>query len=71
METFTRYAVQFYVNRYDYWSDSAEPSANMFSVPVSTYETQAEATARYEALTAECPTGQYRVVRRTVTEQVL
>jgi hypothetical protein len=49
------------------WHTTSEPTENMFSVPVSDYQTKAEAEARMAALKVKYPDSTYRVAKRTVT----
>lgn len=71
MEEFTVYVVQFWVDGYEYWQTSIEPSTSMFGTPVMSYEDEGTARARRATLEEANPAGKYRVIRRTTTEQVI
>ena len=71
METYTVYVVQYWVERYDYWSDSVVPSESMFGLPTVSYETEDEGRARLNEMTSKYPGGQYRLIRRTTTQEVI
>jgi len=71
METFTTYVVQSYDKRYELWGNCSEPTESMFGLPVTDYETEKEGRARLVGLAEKYPTGTFRLIRRTVTSEVI
>lgn len=71
MEKYTVYVVQFWVEGYEYWADASEPAERMFGLPVCSYETEEAGRARFDELVAKNPTGQYRLINRTTTQEVI
>ena len=70
-ETTTIFIVQAWVKDYEYWSNTAEPTQGMFSIPRLGYETEEEGRARLAELRAASPATQYRLVRQvTVTTEI-
>jgi hypothetical protein len=68
MERFIEYVVQFWVERYEYWSDAAQPRGedeNMFTLPRVGHETEDAAREHLALLRTAGPTSAYRLVRRT------
>jgi len=71
METFTTYVVQFWVDGYEYWSNCATPSESMFGLPTVDYDSEDEARAKFDAMREQYPSAKYRLIRRTVTQEVI
>ena len=65
METIVTYVVQAWVERYEYWANTAEQSASMFELPKVHYESEAQGRERLAALRAARADIQYRLVRQT------
>ena len=71
METFTTYRVQSHDKRYELWGNCSEPAETMFGLPVTDYATEEEARVRLTGLTEKYPTATFRLIRWTVTEEVI
>jgi hypothetical protein len=71
VEEWTVFVVQSYDDRYDLWSDCAERSESMFSIPRVGFDTEEEGRAKYDKLRAEYPTATFRFVKRTTTTEML
>ena len=67
----TLYVVQFWVERYEYWSPVVEPAPTMFGMPTVGYETEAEGREKLSKLQEASPTTQYRLIRETTTREVI
>jgi hypothetical protein len=71
MEKNTIYVVQFWVEGYQYWSNVAELPEGMFALPTVGYETEDAGRAKLSAMREAYPAGQYRLIRKTTTEEVI
>jgi hypothetical protein len=71
METFTTFIVQAWIEGYEYWSNTSEPTEGMFTIPKLGYDTEDQGRARLRELQAAYPAARYRLVRQvTTTEEI-
>jgi hypothetical protein len=67
MEQNTTYVVQAWAEGYGYWATTSEPTEGLFTLPVISYESEADGRARLNRLREIYPSGKYRLVRVVTT----